>query len=165
VIFEKQARLPPGYDPDAMKLKTVLCALEFLGFLGAFAQTNHPMNGTQHLSGTWSCVSAIVDCKTLTSETTALLRLTLTENRYKTDKGSEVLFDSTYTVNSSKNPKQINMVGTEGDLTGKEALGIYSIEGDALRMCYVMPGLPRPERFESPPGSKCFLVIWQRDPH
>jgi len=56
------------------------------------------------------------------------------------------------------------MVGTEGDLAGKEAEGIYSLEGDVLRICYVMPGLPRPEGFESAMGSKAFLVVWKRIP-
>src|SRR5258705_6089102 len=120
------------------------------------------MNNTDDLEGSWSCLSAMVDGKALPAETTALLHLTLTQNRYKTEKGSEVLFDSTYTVDASKNPKQINMIGTEGALAGKEAQGIYSLEGDILRICYVMPGLPRPETFESPASSKAFLVTWKR---
>ena len=56
------------------------------------------------------------------------------------------------------------MVGTEGDLAGKEAEGIYSLEGDVLRICYVMPDFPRPEGFESAMGSKAFLVVWKRIP-
>jgi len=81
---------------------------------------------------------------------------------YKTTKGDEVLFDSTYTVNTSTNPKQINMVETEGDLTGKEAQGIYALDGDVLRICYRMPGLGRPDAFESPAGSMSYLVTWKR---
>jgi len=120
------------------------------------------MNSTDNLSGTWSCLSATVDGKPLPKETTDLLRLTLTQNRYKTEKGLEVLFDSAYTIDPAKDPKQINMVGTEGDLAGKEAQGIYAVNGDLLQICYVMPGLPRPETFESPTGSKAFLVTWRR---
>jgi len=120
------------------------------------------MNGPNRLYGSWSCVSAIVDGRSLPKETVALLRLTLTENRYKTEKGSEVLFDSTYTLDSSKDPKEINMVGTEGDLTGKEAQGIYRVEDNLLRICYTMPGVGRPIKFESPPGSKVYLIVWKR---
>lgn len=114
------------------------------------------------LVGTWNCVSAVVDGKPLPEETVRLLRLTLTSDRYKTEKGSEVLFDSTYSVDRTKNPNQINMVGTEGALRGKEAKGIYSLEGDTLRICYTMPGEQRPQAFESTPGSKAFLVVWKR---
>src|SRR5262245_26768510 len=95
----------------------------------------------ENLRGTWTCLSATVDGKPLPKETTDLLRLTLTENRYKTEKGSQVLFDSSYTIDPSASPKRINMLGTEGDMAGKEGLGIYSLEEGILRICYVMPGL------------------------
>jgi uncharacterized protein (TIGR03067 family) len=120
------------------------------------------VNNTENLKGTWTCLSATVDGKALPKETTELLGLTLTENRYKTEKGSEVLFDSSYTIDPSEDPKQINMVGTEGDIAGKEAPGIYSLEKDILRICYVMPGLPRPKEFQSQAGSKTYLVWWKR---
>jgi uncharacterized protein (TIGR03067 family) len=116
----------------------------------------------ENLKGIWACVSATVDGKPLPKETTDLLSLTLTENRYKTEKRSQVLFDSSYTIDPSANPKYINMVGTEGDMAGKEAQGIYSLENDILRICYVMPGLPRPKEFQSEAGSKAFLVLWKR---
>lgn len=145
-----------------MKLIALVCAAGNLGFLCACTRINHAMNDINPLAGTWSCLSATVDGRLLPKETTDSLRLTLTQNRYKTEKGSEVLFDSSYTIDPSKNPKQINMIGTEGDLAGKEAPGIYSMEGDVLRICYVMPGLPRPGAFESAQGSKAFLVTWKR---
>jgi uncharacterized protein (TIGR03067 family) len=74
----------------------------------------------------------------------------------------EVLFDSTYTVDPSKEPKRIEMVATEGDAAGKPALGIYAVEGETLRMCNVLPGGQRPTAFESRAGSKAFLVTWKR---
>lgn len=121
------------------------------------------MDTDDKLHGTWTCTSATVDGNELPEETAALLRLTLTQDRYKTEKGSDVLFDSTYRLDASQKPKQISMIGTEGDLKGKEALGIYSIEGDVLKICYTMPGDARPERFESAAGSKAYLVIWKRE--
>ena len=147
-----------------MKLIALVCAIGSFGFFCACTRTSHHMNTTDNLSGTWSCLSATVDGKPLPKETTDLLRLTLTQNRYKTEKGLEVLFDSTYTIDPAKAPKQINMVGTEGDLAGKQAQGIYTVNSDLLQICYVMPGSPRPERFESPTGSKAFLVMWKRRP-
>jgi uncharacterized protein (TIGR03067 family) len=121
------------------------------------------MKTDDKLHGTWTCTSATVDGKELPKETAALLRLTLTQDRYKTEKGSDVLFDSSYRVDASETPKQISMIGTEGDLKGREALGIYSIEGDVLKICYTMPGDARPKRFESVAGSKAYLVIWKRE--
>jgi len=145
-----------------MKLIGLLCAVGSLGLCACNTIRNHHVNNIENLTGTWTCLSATVDGKALPKETTDLLSLTLTENRYKTEKGSEVLFDSSYTIDPSANPRQINMVGTEGDMAGKEAQGIYSLEEDVLRICYLMPGLPRPKEFQSPAGSKAYLVLWKR---
>src|SRR5204863_9486648 len=89
-------------------------------------------------------------------------RLTITAERYRTERADEVLFDSTYRLDPSTDPKQIEMTATEGDAAGKPALGIYAVDGDTLRMCYVLPGRDRPGTFESTPGSKAFLVTWKR---
>ena len=114
------------------------------------------------LEGSWSCVSATVNGKPLADTTVGRLRLTLTQDRYKTERGDEGLFDSTYTTDSSKNPKHIDLVGTEGELTGKKAQGIYAVHGDVLEICYTMPGKERPVAFESRPGSEAHFIVWKR---
>ena len=106
------------------------------------------------MTGTWTCVSATVDGKPLAEATAKLLRLTLTKDRYKTEKGTEVLFDSDYVLDASQNPPQIDIVGTEGDFKGRKAQGIYLVAGDTLTICYTMPGKARPSGFESSPGSE-----------
>jgi uncharacterized protein (TIGR03067 family) len=95
-------------------------------------------------------------------ETAGQLRLTLTADRYKTERGEQVLFDSTYRLDAKQDPPHIDMIGTEGDLKGKAALGIWKLDGEQLTMCYVMPGSPRPTKFESQPQSGAFLVVWKR---
>src|SRR5437588_11583599 len=127
-----------------MKPKLLVCALTTLFVVGACTTGIHPMNDSKLLQGNWTCVSATIDGKQLPEETTRLLRLALTATRYTTVEGSDILFDSTYTIAPLQNPKQINMLGTEGDLIGKEALGIYALEGSTLRICYTMPGNARP---------------------
>ena len=84
------------------------------------------------------------------------------DGRYKTERDREVLFDSTYRIDSDKKPKHIDLIGTEGDNKGKAAQGIYSIEGDTLQICYTMPGQKRPEQFESKVDSGITLVVWKR---
>jgi uncharacterized protein (TIGR03067 family) len=115
------------------------------------------------LAGNWRCASAIVDGNPLAEETAQALRLTLTSDRYKTVRGDQVLFDSTYSVDATKQPATIDMIGTEGDTKGKPALGIYKLAGDTLTMCYTMPGKARPAAFESSPQSGVYLVVWKRE--
>jgi uncharacterized protein (TIGR03067 family) len=119
-------------------------------------------NDMDKLAGVWTCVSAINDGKTLPDETVKKLRLTLTEDKYKTERGEQVLFDSTYATDRGKTPKQIDIVGTEGENKGKAAQGIYSLDGEKLTICYTMPGKERPKAFESKAGSAATLVVWQR---
>ena len=116
----------------------------------------------ERLVGTWNCVSGVNDGKPIGEATVKQLRLTLTKDRYKTERGEEVLFDSTYTIDAQKQPKHMNIIGTEGENKGKAAQGIYALDADALMICYTMPGKDRPTAFESKPGSAATLVIWKR---
>jgi uncharacterized protein (TIGR03067 family) len=161
VIFKKR-RLITFVMIHGMNITVPVLATAVAAMFTACATSNYTMNKSENLIGTWSCVSATVNGKPLPQDTAALLRLTLTDTRFKTEKGTQVLFDSSYTLDSSKEPKEINMVGTEGDFAGKEASGIYSLEGDTLHLCYTMPGDPRPVEFQSASGSKAYLIAWKR---
>src|ERR1044071_1871381 len=90
------------------------------------------------IEGVWACVSAEMSGQKLPEERSSQLRLTLTADRFKTQLGEQVLFDSTYTLDSSKSPVEIEMIGTEGDAKGKPALGIIKLDGGVLTLCYVM---------------------------
>lgn len=100
-----------------------------------------------------------MDGQRLPAQTAQELRLSLTNDRYRTSKGDQVLFDSSYRLEAGD---KIFIVGNEGDLAGKEAQGIFKLEGETLTICYVMPGGPAPTAFESAPGSKAYLITWQR---
>ena len=133
-------------------------------FITGCAGVSHQSNRDAKLIGDWTCVSAVVDGKPLPEQTARQLRLTITQTQFTTTKGAETLFDSVYRLDLSEKPPRIFMVGNEGDLTGKEAQGIYAISGDTLRICYTMPGDPAPTAFASSAGSKAYLTTWRRTP-
>jgi uncharacterized protein (TIGR03067 family) len=126
------------------------------------ATTTQQQNRDARLVGEWRCVSAVVNGKALPAETVKLLRVRLTADGFRTEKGAEVLFDSKYRVDTTAKPRRIFMMGNEGDLTGKEAQGIYSIKGNQLTICYALPGDPAPTQFVSAVGSKAFLLLCER---
>ena len=120
-------------------------------------------DGKIDLVGVWKCVSAVNNGKALSDETVKVLRLTVTkEGGYKTERGEEVLFDSTHKIDATKTPHEIDLIGTEGANKGKAAQGIFTLEGDTLTICYTMPGKERPKELASPPGSEATLVVWKR---
>jgi uncharacterized protein (TIGR03067 family) len=120
-------------------------------------------NDLEKLAGVWICVSATNDGKPLADETVQKLRLTVTkEGGYKTERGNQVLFDSICKIDATKTPKQIDLIGTEGENEGKAAQGIYALDADKLTICYTMPGKERPQEFESKPGSGATLIVWKR---
>lgn len=128
------------------------------GVIDLGAETVNP----QAIEGVWSCVEAVNNGSQLPAEKASQLRLTLTDKQFKTQLGEQVLFDSTYTLDSAKTPAEIEMLGNEGDLKGKPALGIIKLEGGVLTLCYVMPGGERPKGFESQPGAMATLTVWKK---
>jgi len=115
------------------------------------------------IEGVWACIEATNGGQKIPDEKASQLRLTLTKDGFKTQLGDQVLFDSTYTLNTAKSPVEMEMIGTEGDLKGKPALGIIQLDAGVLTLCYVLPGGgERPKSFESQPGSKATLTVWKR---
>ena len=127
------------------------------------AEKETDANIASRMTGTWSSVTATINGKPLADTSVKKLHLTTTSTRYKTERNDEVLFDSTYRLNTTKAPVHINMVGTEGDLIGKEAQGIIAVDGDTLKICYTMPGKPRPVSFASLTNSEAYLIVWKRE--
>src|SRR5260221_11140853 len=101
-----------------MKLLTLLPALIAIPLVACAIMPGQAADDAKGLPGVWICTSAVVNGKPLPAETAAKLRLTLTDTKYMSEKGAEVLFESTYTTDTSTTPHHINMVGTEGDLAG-----------------------------------------------
>ena len=120
------------------------------------------MNSHQQLQGIWQAISATVSGQQIPTADVNNIRPTLTATRVTTQRGAEILFDSTYAADTSKSPMLIQMLGTEGDFKGQPALGIFALEADTLQLCYTMPGFARPTDFTSPPGSGAFLIHLRR---
>jgi uncharacterized protein (TIGR03067 family) len=114
----------------------------------------------EKLTGVWTCVSGINDGKPLPDDIVKQLKLTLTKDRYKTEKGQVVLFDGVYKIDAGQRPKHIDITAPEGEQAGKTSQGIYALEGETLRMCYA--NKDRPKEFESKPGSGATFVVWKR---
>jgi uncharacterized protein (TIGR03067 family) len=149
------------YGKVVVRSLTALTLTAMATFAVAAASAQEPPMKSE-LEGAWACTSAIIDGQPLAAETAKSLTLVLTGDRYKSQRGDQVLFDSSYTTDAKKTPKQIDMIATEGEFKGKAAQGIHKLEDDTLTLCYTMPGMERPTAFNSQPRSGTFLVTYQR---
>src|SRR5260370_31784590 len=100
---------------------------------------------SQMLAGVWACVSGVNDGKPLPEDIVKQLKLTLTKDRYKTEKGDVMLFDGIYKIDAKQRPKSIDITAPEGEQAGTTSKGIYVVEGDILRMCYANADKDQPK--------------------
>jgi uncharacterized protein (TIGR03067 family) len=134
---------------------------------GVTDEKKPPTTDEQKILGTWRVVSDIVDGKEALNETTAKDRWEITnEQGKKSEKGQpwKVIksggeFAMGYVLDPSAKPKTIDMVR----VVGAEIRGIYSLEGDELRICYKEKSEVRPTELASKPGSGLTLVILKRE--
>jgi len=56
--------------------------------------------------------------------------------------------ESDFTLDPSKQPREIDVIPREGDEAGKTFRGIYEVKGDDLKLTFNGAGLPRPTTFD-----------------
>ena len=90
-----------------------------------------PSKSEKALNGRWTPESAVMAGKPLPDEIRKSIQLTLANGKYTVKEGDEI-DEGTFTVDATKSPKTITIVGTKGPNKGKTILGIYERgKGDA----------------------------------
>ena len=69
-------------------------------------------------------------------------------------------FYLSYKLDTTKNPKHIDMTN---EMTMQTVLGIYTLDGDSLRICAAPPGVDRPKEFKTTEGSGLGLMVFKRE--
>jgi uncharacterized protein (TIGR03067 family) len=113
------------------------------------------------LLGTWIVVSGEEDGKPSPPEKIKGSKMTVDKKAIKlTDKDDKQLWILDYKLDTSEKPAEIDMTVAEGQGAGKTSQGIYELDGDALKICYALPGADRPKDFKTKAGAKenCFTL-------
>jgi uncharacterized protein (TIGR03067 family) len=113
------------------------------------------------LQGFWTMDSVVIDGMAVAREYAQKGRLEVEGDRYAVTLG--VTAGSTFQLDSTKRPPQIDFTFTDGPQKGQTVRGIYEIDGETYRLCRgLRPEVERPGQFDSPRGSGLMLVVWKR---
>ena len=67
-----------------------------------------------------------------------------------------------YIIDADSRPRTIDMMVDNGRFAGKTLKGIYRLTGDRLTISFATPGAPRPNMFDSKPGTVHTVAIHKR---
>ncbi len=129
--------------------------------LTAFAAD--PAGDDKAIQGTWTPSKAELGGKPMAESVLKTITLKMDHGKYEVLVGKNP-DNGTYTLDATSKPRGITVVGTEGPNVGKTFPAIYELKKDTLRICYDLSGTKRPSEFKTTPGTKLYLVTYQRKP-
>ena len=117
-----------------------------------------------HLQGSWTMASVVVNGEAVPEDVLKMGRLAIAGDRYRATLGEQTV-SSTFRLDTSMSPRQIDFTFTDGPQAGQTVRGIYEIDGETLRMCRgLLAENERPGRFAAPADSGLLLVTYKRSP-
>ena len=145
--------------------KCVLMALVAAVMLAADKNKDDVKKDKDLLQGVWRAVAAESggEALTLTKDS-----VTIFENdTFAVKTGDVVQVKGTFKIDTTKEPKTIDMTVTGGQVEGdkgKVVRGIYEVEGKTLKWCAAEPGNEtRPKEFATNTGTKHSLITYKKD--
>jgi uncharacterized protein (TIGR03067 family) len=140
-----------------MKRVSAVVGVFFLMFSTTLAQDDAAKKDLDRLQGVWQVVSMEIDGKVAPADEFKGLNLT-----FKGNKASQLINgkneEASIKLDPSKKPKAIDMTPLIGPDKGMTIVGIYSIEGDNLRICIAKAGVDRPSEFKGGKGVVFFVL-------
>jgi uncharacterized protein (TIGR03067 family) len=129
---------------------------------------SRPQDDLDKLQGTWLTVSLVADGKTLVDENVPSKEGPTTKLAYEGNKWLIIVGDKTVAsgiikIDSTKTPKQIDLMDESGTTNDKTKLAIYELAGDTYKYCVAPAGKPRPTEFASKVGSGHSLGVSKRE--
>ena len=118
-------------------------------------------DASKAIDGNWTASTAELGGQPFPDEVRKSIRLIVQNGKYTVTVGAQP-DTGTLTLDPSKNPKSLDIHGTQGPNEGKTFLAIYEKTGDTLKVCYDLSGKSRPTRFATTKEDQFFLVTYDR---
>lgn len=141
-----------------MKLQSLVLVLT-IGLL--LAADTAAKKDLEQLQGIWQVTALEVDGNQAPDEALKEFKITVKGDRMS-HKTGETTEESSFKLDPSKKPKQIDFTVVAGTDKGKNMKAIYELDGDSLKLCVGSPGAERPTEFASKAGTKIGLIVLKR---
>jgi uncharacterized protein (TIGR03067 family) len=120
------------------------------------------------LRGTWLTVSLVNNGKTLVDEKAPpkegpATKLVYDRNKWMIKVGDKTVASGLFRIDSTKRPKEIDIMDESGVKNDKTKLGIFELTGDTYKYCLAPAGKPRPTDFTSRDESGHSLGVSNRE--
>ena len=147
-------------------MKAVCCLILTTGALMA-ADGDRTDRDLEKLRGTWLTVSLVNDGKTLVDEKASPTKgpttnLVYDGNTWLIKVGDKTVASGAFKIDTTKMPKEIDIMDESGVKNGKTKLGIYELDGDTYKYCLAPAGKPRPTELTSKAGTGHSLGVSKR---
>ena len=113
------------------------------------------------LQGCWNVTALRLDGRTMPAAGLQGAGIVIEENRF-TSLGMGAAYAGTVKLNSTRKPKTLDLLFTEGHAAGTRHPGIYRLVGDRWTLCLATSGERRPPTFASTAGSGFALETLER---
>lgn len=112
--------------------------------------------------GAWAVESITKSGAAVPDDQAQRLILVVKDNTRVIKDGDELKSKATFTVDSSKNPKHMDITVSDGPLAGKTYRGIYELKEDTLTICLALEGDKRPDDLTAKEGSGRLLQVFKK---
>jgi len=115
----------------------------------------------EKLQGVWEVASGEVNGGPMPADDTAGITLTIAGNKYTVVK-ADFNDHGSFSIDASKNPKQMDVRPETGSGAGRTILAIYEAGREGLRVCYATQGTERPTAFTTEVDSGRVVFTYKR---
>jgi uncharacterized protein (TIGR03067 family) len=114
------------------------------------------------LQGYWDVIAMERDGARTPARDLKEFKFIFTGNKLTVSRGNKQRYDATYKLDLTGTPKAIDITFLMGPDEGKTFRGIYTLDGNTLKLCWSAGGQKRPTELTTKPKSARTLFVLKR---